>query len=272
MKKLTIAMLVLVAAGLAFVAQSGFSDDRGQAAGEGRVVSALGVGNVQGERAFVHVTVLVGAGQDEHAAVDAALQEQGARRANRSDLESAEYRASGLVWNQFSDPDPNNNFVKQNYNPANDQTGGNGEGALLASQATWTNAASSFAFQYGGQTNRCPSLVKECPGEQAFDGLHDVGWLDLGRCSARRCTLGVTWYSTSIDEADMALTTRVSWSTGCTNVSGRYDAQTVLTHENGHVVGLGHSSAQQAVMYAYYGGARCPLHQDDIAGVSFLYP
>ena len=263
---------MLVAAGLAFVAQSGFSDSRGQAAGEGRVVSALGVGNVQGERAFVHVTVLVAAGQDERAAVDAALQEQGARRANRSDLESAEFGTSGLVWNQFSDSYLNNNFVKQYYNPANDQTGGNAEAALQASQATWTNAPSSFAFEYRGQTNRCPSLVKECPGPQVFDGFHDVGWLDIGRCTVTRCTLGVTWYSTSIDEADMALNTRVRWNTGCTNVSGRYDAQTVLTHENGHVAGLGHSSVQQAVMYAYYGGARCDLDGDDIDGVSFLYP
>jgi hypothetical protein len=48
-------------------------------------------------------------------------------------------------------------------------------------------------------------------------------------------------------------------------------AQTVYPHELGHAVGLGHSSDASAVMYAYYGGARCALTQDDINGILSLY-
>ena len=127
--------------------------------------------------------------------------------------------------------------------------------------------SSSFVLAYGGETSRCPSLVKQCPGPQVFDGFNDVGWMDLGRCRVS-CTLGVTWYSTSTDEADMALNTRATWRTD----GGDFDVETVLLHENGHVAGLGHSAVAQAVMYAYYGGARRSLHQDDVDGISALYP
>ncbi len=197
-----------------------------------------------------------------------ALDEQGAQPANPRDLLSSNFTTTGLVWPQFFDSNPSNNFVTQYYNPASDPTSG-GETALLNSQATWSSVpTSSFAFQYGGQTTRCPSLVRECPGPQFFDGKNDVAWLALSGC----CTLGVTWWGTTTPEADMALNTNFSWNTGCTDVSGSFDAQTVFTHENGHVAGLGHSDDPNAVMYPYYLGARCTLGQDDINGISFLYP
>ena len=73
-------------------------------------------------------------------------------------------------------------------------------------------------------------------------------------------TLGVTWFTTSVDEADMAINTRFGWSTAnCTQVPGAFDLQTVYLHENGHVAGLGHSSNQSAVMFPSYQTARCTL-------------
>ena len=45
-----------------------------------------------------------------------------------------------------------------------------------------------------------------------------------------------------------------------------------MLHENGHVLGLGHSNVPGAVMQPSYGGIRRTLHQDEIDGVSFLYP
>ena len=47
-----------------------------------------------------------------------------------------------------------------------------------------------------------------------IDGFNDVGWARLSNG-----TLGVTWSIIGgTDEADMALSTRVPWHTGCTTV------------------------------------------------------
>ena len=110
----------------------------------------------------------------------------------------------------------------------------------MTTQDTWTAVSdSTFAFSYD-TTDRCPSLVRECQGPQVFDGFNDVAWLELRGC----CTLRVTWFGTSMDEADMALNTKFNWTND-------YDPETVFLHENGHVVGLGHSNVVGAVMEAY---------------------
>ena len=115
----------------------------------------------------------------------------------------------------------------------------------MSAQSTWTDVASSkFAFSDSiPETNRCPSLVKECKGPQTFDGNNDVAWLAIRGC----CTLAVTWYGTSVDEADMAINTNFSWST---NGGNGYDLESVILHEHGHVIGLGHSLVTTAVMFA----------------------
>ena len=265
---------LLAVATLVALAAVGLGATSGEAAPGARVVSALGVKETGGQRLFVHVAALVPPGVTDAAAAKAALAAQNARPATPGDLDSAEFQTTGLVWDQYTDSNSGNDFVTQHYNPANDPTGG-GEAALLNTHDTWSNVSTSaFAFAYGGQTDRCPSLVDECSGPQAFDGFNDVAWLSLsGPCNAvLGCTLGVTWFSTDIDEADMALNTKARWSLGCTNQGNLIDTETVLLHENGHVAGLAHSEVQEAVMYASYQGARCSLHQDDIDGISFLYP
>jgi hypothetical protein len=273
MKKWFLPAIALVAALLAFrIAVPG---SHGLADSEATVVSAVGVAQVDGQTAFVEVTLAVPRGLDEHVAAQAALREQGARPIAPRDLQSENFTTTGLAWDQFSDGDAGNDSVVQNYNPNGDPTGGFGDDVLLATHATWTDVPTSkFAFSYGGTTNRCPSLVRECAGPQVFDGFNDVGWGALS-CNVMRCTLGVTWSSSSVDEADVWLNTAAAWhagATACTNVVGQFDLQTVTAHEQGHVAGLGHSTVQAALMYARYQGAHCQLHQDDIDGITFLYP
>jgi hypothetical protein len=253
--------------GLALLAMTAMADAAGDRAPN--AVAALGVARLGGEDVFVEVLVAVPEKADAHAAAAQALREQGARPADTRELESAGFTTTGLVWDEFPDATPGNDFVTQYYNPKSDPTSGAALDALIDTQATWTDVpTSSFAFRYGGKTNRCPSLVNECPGPQVFDGYNDVGWVKLSGC----CTLAVTWFSTSLDEADMGINTRFKWSTGIPATTGRYDLESVILHENGHVAGLGHSSDTSAVMYAYYSGLRRSLHQDDIDGISFLYP
>jgi hypothetical protein len=69
----------------------------------------------------------------------------------------------------------------------------------------------------------------------------------------------------------MAINTRYRWNTGCTAVSGSFDLESVILHENGHVAGLGHSTDINAVMYPSYQTARCTLAADDRAALAALY-
>lgn len=228
--------------------------------------AALGVAQLDGRDVYVHMWVVPPPGASASAVAAQALREQGARPIDPREVRSSRFATNGLMWDQFSDSDPSNNYVRQSYNAAGQPTGVDGLAALQAAQTTWTSVTTSrFSFAYGDSTSTCPSLVRECPGPQTYDGKNDVKFMALSGC----CTLGVTWYSTSRDEADMALNSKFRWTTS--GGSG-YDVQTVMLHENGHVAGLGHSSVSGAVMYAYYGGVRRALHPDDLCGISNLYP
>lgn len=227
--------------------------------GKPEVIAVSGI--VPGKNLIVHVLLEVPPGADRNEAAYAALANQGARA-----FTAEEYSLTGLVWDQFSDSNSGNDFVSQRYNSANDPTGGNGLTALLNTHTTWNNVAtSSFTFVYGGETEKCPSLVQECKGRQTFDGKNDVAWLALRDPN----TLGVTWSGTSTDEADMAMNTNFNWATNGVN---HYDVETVFLHENGHVAGIGHSEDFAAIMYPSYQNVNRVLEQDDVDALTALYP
>jgi len=229
------------------------------APGKPEVIAVSGI--VPGKGLIVHIWVVVPPGADRNEAASAALANQGARPFTHD-----EFSTIDLFWDQFSDGDPGNDFVTQNYNPKNDPTNGNGITALLNTHNSWNNISTSrFVFEYGGVTDRCPSLVDECPGLFYFDGKNDVAWLRLKGST----TLGVTWSGINIDEADIALNTKFNWATdGVTN----FDVETVFLHENGHAAGLGHSADINAILYPSYQAPNRILQQDDIDGITFLYP
>ncbi len=238
------------------------ADNQGQANGKPLIVSRLGIAQVQGQRVLVDVVVLVPRGQDPNEAALEALRQQGARPFSSASLGSEGFTLTGLVWNILP--------VVQNYNPGSASTedepaslGGNGLSALTATHGTWNGVATSlFSITFGEITDRRPSLVRG-GGPQYFDGLNDVAWMRLGGN-----ILGVTWYSTTIDETDMALNPKFAWAND--GISD-FDAQSVFLHENGHVVGLGHSDDINAVMYPYYQGVDRDLDTDDIEGATYLY-
>jgi len=261
---------VVALTGLMLIAGDG---DEGHASSNQNIVSIFGVKERQAGNLLVHISLLAPSAEDEGIAAAAALQAQGARPATPADLQSADFSTTGLVWDQFSDAVPGNNFVTQYYNNSNEPLGG--QAALVNTHATWSSVpTSSFALSFGGLTNRCPSLVDECAGVQDFDGFNDVIFLSLhGPCGGVfGCTLGVTWFSPEINEADMALNTKASWVHDCSQPGSAIDAESVILHENGHVGGLGHSADLNAAMAAFYSGAQCVLGQDDADGISSLYP
>jgi hypothetical protein len=226
---------------------------------QARVAHRFGEAIVDGHRLIVHVTVAIPPGWDENDVVENVMRDQGARP-----FAPSEFSLTGLKWDQFDDDSVSDPSVVQQYNPAGEPIAA--LTSFTAAQATWTGVIESkFKFTFGETTDRCPSLVKECPGPQTFDNHNDVGWIAISGC----CTLGVTWYDTTTDEADTALNTRFQWTTS--SGSG-FDIETVLLHEIGHTLGLGHSSVSGSVMEATYAGVRRALQGDDKRGVTYLYP
>ena len=221
-----------------------------------RVIAVEGVSKHAAD-VRVEILVQVPSGESARKAGDRALEGQGAKRAPEPP-QSAAFTFNGLVWDELP--------VVQSYNPSGEPTSAAAT-ALTNTYGDWSGVPGSrYRIGSGGTTSRCPSLVRECRGPQVFDGFNDVGWARLGGR-----TLGVTWYGTAADEADMAINTRFAWSTGCVQVAGAFDLETVYLHENGHVAGLGHSSDPNAVMYPSYQTARCTLGADDSAGLAALY-
>jgi hypothetical protein len=259
MKKILASSGIVVLLSVSILILSSTTSSNATHAREPVIAAATGRTQVDGHETIVEILVLVPAGADAQASAVAALQRAYPEaQPLRDGPQSSGFTTTGLVWDALP--------VAVNYNNAGAAISG-AQSELTAAMGTWTDVATSnFAFVSGPDTTRCPSLVKECPGPQQYDGKNDVGWINIADPSV----LGVTWYSTSVDEFDMAIdNANFTWVNGC---AGSYSLQTVYLHEVGHALGLGHSSIVEAVMYAYYGGPRCSLHQDDIDGVSSLYP
>jgi hypothetical protein len=79
-----------------------------------------------------------------------------------------------------------------------------------------------------------------------------------------------------IDDADIYTNTRYNYTSsretdGC---SGEYDIDGIMTHEVGHVIGLGHSTVSGATMYPSVSSCNFnnrTLEADDLAGKNALY-
>ena len=234
------------------------------------VVSITGSLDLDGGAAIVEILVVVHPGEDRETRARDALRDLYPDAVEVDDdvdtggsggVQSQRFATTGLVWDTLP--------AVVNYSGAGAPVGG-ALGALQAALQTWTDApTSSFAYAYGGTTSRCPSLYSGCPG--SFDGNNDVGWADLPGG-----VLGIATYGLGIDEMDIVIDNgSFVWHTGPLPVPpGSFDLETVNLHELGHGLGLSHSGVGGAVMYPSVGAgqAKRVLHQDDVDGVSFLYP
>ena len=235
---------------------------------DGRVASATGVKQVNGQTVYVDVVVAVPRSQTARQATDQALAQQGALRQKPPWAGGGggggggggdQFFYTGLKWNST---------VTQHYNPTGQRLG-TAKTALTNTYSDWSNiSGSTYNITGGADTSRCPSLVQQCTGPQVTDGNNDVGWASIGGS-----TLGVTWFVTSGDpEADMALNTRFTWKQTCDSSGGSgIDLETVFLHENGHVAGLDHANRTDSVMYPSYQAPRCSLYSYDQAAMANLY-
>jgi hypothetical protein len=157
--------------------------------------------------------------------------------------------------------------------------------AVTRAFGTWQNVStSSVGFDFGG-------FVSSRPLDQ--DNANVIGFAnrpDLERTLASTSFL-IDTRSGEIIESDIFFNSKFDWSVSSAGDPGRYDVQSIATHEAGHFLGLGHSSLGEtevnptggrrllsaaSVMFpiAYSSGniVDRQLQDDDVAGVSDIYP
>jgi hypothetical protein len=164
-------------------------------------------------------------------------------------------------------------------------TAGDFRAAIGRAAATWQAVeGSTVALEFLGTTGAPPGMI---------DGRTTLGFLD--RPDLDR-VLGATSFildssTGAIVESDIFFNTAFPWSVAPQGEPGRVDVESVVLHELGHLIGLGHSAIGEteptgngarrvlgsgAVMFpiAMTAGAVADrvLQADDMAGAADLYP
>ena len=157
--------------------------------------------------------------------------------------------------------------------------------AIDASFSTWAQVpTSTFSATDAGFTSARP-FDDDGASVLGFDNRPDLDRV-LGAT-----TFIINTLTGEIVESDIFFNSAFPWSTSSAGETGRYDLQSIATHEIGHFQGLGHSAlgetelrsgggrrviASGAVMFpiAFSAGniVGRTLQPDDIAGVSDIYP
>ena len=139
-------------------------------------------------------------------------------------------------------------------------------GLIKEAMKVWNQVpTSSLKVKYGGTTTSTTDgnpIVVYCETNfQAVTSADEDGVPAVARAN------GTTQLQTGL----MVLNA----STGDANIANvsKIGLQVVITHEMGHALGLGHSQTPDAVMYYTYSfKSELNLAQDDIDGISYLYP
>jgi hypothetical protein len=155
------------------------------------------------------------------------------------------------------------------YNPAGKPAALEGDAvAINAAAQTWNNASTNFHFESLGQgdgnTGACST---------GGDGQNTVSWGPLeGTLLAVTCSLyrNDGGPLSTATEFDMKIDPDWAWTTGA---QPSFDLQSVVTHEFGHALGLGHSADANSIMFADYpqGAIKRDLTGDDMDGLLGLY-
>ncbi|MCB1046572.1 MAG: matrixin family metalloprotease [Calditrichaeota bacterium] len=143
---------------------------------------------------------------------------------------------------------------------------------LVAASDTWS-AIDFNCFTYNLNGSNTDTVLDDLTVDPA-DGN------DIFAAGTDPTALAVTqsWHYTATPtemiEWNMQIFTNYTWHTGAgVAPSGSYDLQSVVLHELGHALGLGHSGTSSAVMFATLpdGVNKRVLQPDDLDGFEFIY-
>lgn len=140
--------------------------------------------------------------------------------------------------------------------------------------ATWSKVPSSFLqFEFGGSTTQRTQYDRTAEDNVNTVHFETEKWDDDPDVLALTKTIYEP-KTGEIHDADIRINAvNFHWTTSDSDVEN--DLQNMLTHEVGHVLGLEHSEHQEATMYAKSKKGELSkrvLAQDDVNGVSYLYP
>ncbi|HHO54082.1 MAG TPA: matrixin family metalloprotease [Deltaproteobacteria bacterium] len=140
------------------------------------------------------------------------------------------------------------------------------EGAIDGSFAAWAEV-SNARIEVRSEEGTAPPRI-------ALDDIHTVFFEHDWPVGDEALAVATSWADASgnVVAYDIRVNASIPWST--TGAQTAFDLQAAITHEVGHVLGLEHSEAADATMYASHAMGetwRRELHADDREAIHFVY-
>ena len=147
--------------------------------------------------------------------------------------------------------------------------------AIRASFDAWQSVPSAdLSIRYGGRTTQRPGYDDDSGSENQNVVYFETNDWDYGDDVLAITTTIYRKTTNEIVDSDIVINAiDFRWSVGDIDIQA--DVQNAVTHEAGHLLGLGHSNDPSATMYGRHAEGETlkrTLASDDILAISTLYP